>query len=324
MSAKAKWSVSGAAILLVVAVLIYQFVLPSNEGSSIKSRFGVASAQAAEPIGHIGTGPGAEAVERASNADKYAFVLFYRQSNEQLATTAAVVESAQKKIGRKSDLIEINVMEATEQDIVNKFGVNRAPMPLVLVVAPNGAIMGGFPANQLTDDTKLVDAVGSKATEQTLKALQNKNMVALCVQSRKTSDNSEAMRGVEDFLKDAKYGTTTAVVKADPTDPVDAKFLSKLGVDLQSAKATTVLLAPPGTVVATFQGAAPKEKYVAAVQAAAAPKSGGCCPSGSGKSCGPTGAPVPQSKPMAIQPQVQAKPIPTSAASAPTTTKQGK
>jgi putative ABC transport system ATP-binding protein len=40
----------------------------------------------------------------------------------------------------------INVGDPEESDIVNKFGVLAAPMPLALVVAPNGAVTGGFPA----------------------------------------------------------------------------------------------------------------------------------------------------------------------------------
>jgi hypothetical protein len=332
VSKKVKWSISGGFIVLVVAVLILQFVLPSNRGSDVAARFGVPSVQAAEPIGHIGSGKGAEAVEKACNADKYVFALFYRESNEQLATTAGLVESARKKISRKSEVVEINISDPTEKDIVNKFGASRAPMPLALVLAPNGAIMGGWPASQLADDSKLIEAVGTKTSEQTMKALQKKNMVALCVQSSKTSDNTGAMKGVEEFLKDPKYGSTTAVVKADPTDPGDAKFLATLGIDPNSATATTVLLAPPGSVIGTFQGATPKDKLVAAVQAAAAPKSGGCCPPGSGKTCGPTGTATPQrapmtSKPMTTQPQVQVKQIPTPTAqttsSAPTN-KQGK
>ncbi len=329
MSKKAKWSVSGGVILLVIAVLVLQFVLPSNRGGNVTARFGVPSVQAAEPIGYIGTGKSAIAVEKAGKAEKYVYALFFRDENDQTAKARGLIESARKKISRKSEMVEINVTDPTEQDIVNKFGVSRSPTPLVLVLAPNGAIMGGFPAYQLTDDTKLVDAVGCKASEQTMKALQNKNMVALCVQNRKTADNAGAMRGVEDFLKDSKYGSTTAVVTVDPSEVEDAKFLSTLGVDVKSPVATTVLLAPPGVVVGTFPGATPKDKFVSAVNAAAAPKSGGCCPPGSGKSCGPTGAPATPQKAPATNKQltVQPKSVPMTTAptaSATATTKQGK
>ena len=324
MSKKAKWSIGGGVIVVAIAVvLILQFVVPSGDCGNVPARFGVPSAQAAEPIGHIGSGPGAEAVEKASNADKYVYAVFYRDENEQLTKTRSLVASARKEISRKSEVVEINVADPTERDMVNRFGASRAPMPLVLVLAPNGAIMGGFPTNQLNDDAKLIEAVGCKASEQTMKALQKKNMVALCVQSRKTVDNAGALQSVEDFLKDPKYGATTAVVTIDPSEAEDAKFLSKLGVDTNSPIATSVLLAPPGSVIGTFEGAVQKDKLVAAVQAAAAPKAGGCCPPGSGKSCGPTGgAAAPQKSPITLQPmktQTGAQVQKTPAASAPTT-----
>lgn len=321
MSKKAKWSVSGGVILLVIAVLVFQFVLPSNRAGNVTARFGVPSVQAAEPIGHIGTGKCAEAVEKAGKADKYVYALFYKEENDQTARARDLIASARKKISRKSEAVEINVADPGEQDIVGKFGVSRSPMPLVLVLAPNGAIMGGFPVYQLADDVKLVEAVGCIASEQTMKALQNKNMVALCVQNRKTADNAGAIRGVEDFLKDSKYGSTTAVVTVDPSAAEDAKFLSTLGVDTKSPVATTVLLAPPGVVIGTFQGATPKEKLISAVQAAAAPKAGGCCPPGSGKSCGPTGGTASQkapttAQPLPTQPRVQVQKLPATTAPA--------
>lgn len=331
MSKKAKWSIGGGVIAAAIAVvLILQFVMPSNGGSSATARFGVPTARAAEPIGHIGTGKGAEALERAGNSGKYVIALFYKEDNDQLASARSLVESSRKKIARKSEIVEINVADPSEQDVVNKYGTSRAPMPLVLLIAPNGAIMTGAPTSQL-NESKLVDAVGTKGSEQVVKALQQRNMVVLSAQGKKTAGNAAAMRGVEDFLKDPKYGQTTAVVKVDPSDPAETKFLSQLGVDPGSTVATTVLLAPPGSVIGTFQGATTMDKLVASVQAAAAPRSGGCCPSGSGKSCGPTGgaAAAPQRAPMTVQPQsaqtkMQLTKIPPPSAAAPATKNQGK
>jgi hypothetical protein len=192
-----------------------------------------------------------------------------------------------------------------------------------MVIAPNGAIMGGFPAYQLTDDSKLVDAVGGKASEQALKALQQKNMVALCVQSKKTADNMGAMRSVAELLDDPKYGETTAVVMADPLDPADAKFVTKLGVDPSTPLATTSILAPPGSVIFTFQGGLSKGRLVTEVQAAVARKSGGCCPPGSGKTCGPTGGTTPTKTVGTTPSPGQVQKVPPTAASTTSATATG-
>jgi hypothetical protein len=289
MNKQMKWLIIALAVIAAGAALIVMTGCSSDKSSKIAARFGVPSVQAAEAIGHIGTGKGAEAVEKAGNADKYVFALFYRENNDQLTKARSLIESARKKVTRKSEIVEINMADQSEQDIINKYGVSRAPMPLILELAPNGAIMGGFPAAQLPDETRLVESVGCKASEQALKALQQKNMVVVCAQSSSTAENARAMRGVEEFLRDPQFGKNTAVVMADPSDPAAAKFMSQLGLDPKSPIANTVLLAPPGSVISTFQGETHADKFVAAVKAAAAPKAGGCCPPGSGKSCGPTG-----------------------------------
>ena len=160
MSKQAKWSLSGCVILLALAILVFQFVLPSNRADKVTARFGVPSVQASEPIGHIGTGKSAEAVEKAGSAGRYVFALLHREENTLTAKARDLISSARKQISRKSEEIDINVADPAEQDIVSKLGVGRAPMPMVMVLAPNGAIMGGFPASQLTDDSRLVEAVG--------------------------------------------------------------------------------------------------------------------------------------------------------------------
>jgi len=324
MNKKVKWLISGV-VSIAAVIIIVAFVYPTSGGPGHDdAQFGVATARAAEPIGHIGAGKAAEAIEKAGNSGKYVFALFYREENEQTMKARDLIDGARKKISRKSEIVEINVTDPSEQDVVNKFGTSRAPMPLVLMLAPNGAIMTGAPAARL-DENKLVDAVGTKGSEQVIKALQEKNMVALCVQNRKTKDNSDAMRGVREFTKDPKYGPTTAIVTMDPSDPAEAKFLSRLNIDANSGTATTALLAPPGAVIGTFQGATTMDQLVASVQAAAKPKAGGCCPPGSGKTCGPTGGvAAPQKAPartqlMTAQPQVPVKQVTTKSATPPST-----
>ncbi len=315
MGKRAKWMISGAAILFATA-----FMSSGPSGSAHDTlSFGVSVAQAAE-----GAGKGEQALEKAGKKGKYAFILFYRENNEQTTNARTVLQSALKRVSRKSVTLEIDVADAAEKTVVDKYSAARSPLPLLMVIAPNGAIMSGIPASQL-DENKIVDAVGSKGSEEALKALQQKKFVVLCVQGRKTSNNAEAMRGVEEFTGDPKYRANTVVVKVDPTDAAEAKFLSSMKVSTDSPIATTVLLAPPGSVVSTFQGETHSDKLAGAMQSAAAPKSGGCC--GGGKSCGPSasGCATPTTK-AATSSQATATTPPPSAKQngADPATKQGK
>jgi hypothetical protein len=221
---------------------------------------------------------GVSTLENAAATDKYAFIFFYSDGSEQTQSRRAAFREAMSKITEKAVALEIYTTDPTERQIVNKFSVGRAPMPLVLAVAPNGAITGGFPRE--FEETQLLGAFASPCEEKSLKALQERRMVLVCVQNGNTELNDAAMKGVQDFKADPNFGPSTEIVTLDPVDPAEAGFLKALQVAPQTDAAVTVCLVPPGTAVARFTGGTTKETIVAALSS--------CGPSGCGpKGCGP-------------------------------------
>ena len=114
----------------------------------------------------------------------------------------------------------MNTTDSSEKDIVAKFDLSRAPMPLVLAMAPNGAITGGFPTK--FEEQQLVDAFATPATEKVMKNLQDGKLVFVCVQNGKTKSNAAAMQGIRDFRADARFASATEIVMLDPTNPAEA------------------------------------------------------------------------------------------------------
>ena len=221
---------------------------------------------------------GVAAIGRAAKANKYAFVFFFRADDERTRGMRAALESGVEKISTKAEFIAVDVTDPLEKAIVNKLGVSRAPMPLILAVAPTGAITKNWLRN--FDGRQLEQAFVSPGEAQCLKALQERKMVLACVQNGKTAHNEEAMQGVNEFKADRLYAARTAIVSIDPTDEAEAGFLKKLRVSPKTEEAVTVLMAPPGRPIATFTGATKKADIVAATKKAGSgcdPKSG-CCP----------------------------------------------
>lgn len=294
MKKKLVLTMAAAVLITVVAFAAVKFVQPTKsiaETAALKmatSQVNLDKEQTSTPAKQLPPGKGMDAVGKAAEDGKFLYVLFYKEDNEQTRSASNVVEAAKRKVGRKADWIAINASDPSERDIVKKLNASRAPMPLVVAVAPSGAITGGFISEKI-DENQLVDAIVSESSEQTLKALQDGKMVLLCVQNTATRNNVDAMRGVQDFKKDAQYARSTEIVTVDPSDPAETRFLSQLRVDPNIDEATTVFLAPPGKTIATYQGALQKNQLVASLQALKSGKSGGgCCPPGSGKTCGPT------------------------------------
>jgi hypothetical protein len=218
------------------------------------------------------------AIKQAADAKKYLFLFFYKADDEETQTAKRSFDELAKKFADRADAASVNVTDPAEQGIVNQYGLGRAPMPLVLAMAPNGAVTRSFVKN--FDETQFALAFVSAGTEKVVKALQSRKMAFVCVQNGSTQRNAEAVEGVKAFVADAQYAKTTEVVMVDPADAAEQNFLTQLKVDPRTAEAVTVFLAPPGTMVGVYKGETKKEALVAAAKAAAQgcnPQSG-CCP----------------------------------------------
>jgi len=229
-----------------------------------------------------GAGGGMAAIQKASAANRYLFVFFWKEENQPTAAMRQVFQAATAKVADRADAVAVNVADPAENDIVAKFELDRAPMPLVLALAPNGAVTGGFPSTFSEQD--LLGAFATPCTEQCVKALQENKLVLLCVQNGATKSNDAAMGGVRQFQADERFRQATEVVMLDPTDAREASFLGDLKINPKTPQAVTALLAPPGNVIAEFEGATSKDELAAALLKA----NSGCCPGGS---CGPGGCP---------------------------------
>ena len=227
---------------------------------------------------------GMAAIQHAAAAGKYLFVFFWRERDQQTDAMWSTFQSAMGKVADRAESAVVNVSDPAEKPLVDKFGLDRSPMPLVLAFAPNGAITKGFPLK--FDEGMLPQAFVSPGTAGCLKALQTRKLVLLCVQSPSPQTRQISLqRGVADFVADARFAGATEIVAVDPADPAEASFLQDLQVDPRTEGQTTVLLAPPGSVVAKFNGPVAKEQLVAKLQEAQSnPCAGGKCGPGG---CGP-------------------------------------
>jgi len=226
------------------------------------------------------TSRGMTAIDEAARSGKYLFVFFWKQNDVQSQAMYRVLQSATAKWADSAISVSIPIIDRKEKAIIDKFDVSRAPMPLVLAMAPNGAITKACPIK--FDEKQLQEGFVSPCTAKCLKCLQDQKIVLLCVQNQTTQFSQAAWKGVQDFKADARFAKATEVVSLDPSDQAEAAFLSDLEVDPRTSQAVTVLLAPPGQPIAKFAGAVTKDQIVAKVAAA---QSGPCA----GGKCGPNG-----------------------------------
>jgi len=232
----------------------------------------------------IPAGVAAQAIQHAADAEKYLFIFFYKAEDDATKSARKTFEEATSKLAEKAEAVVVNAGDRAELGVVNRFGLRQAPMPLVLAIGPTGAVTQNFTQN--FDEQQLRTAFVSPGTEKSLKALQDRKYVLLCVQNGETQFNDQAMQGVRDFAADPRYARSVEIVTVDPSDAREVDFLVRFGLNVSGKEAVTLLLAPPGKVMGTFIGATDKNTLLAT---ATPPKAGGCCGGGS-STCGKKGS----------------------------------
>ncbi|MBI4580089.1 MAG: hypothetical protein HY718_10335, partial [Planctomycetes bacterium] len=178
-----------------------------------------------KPTNESGANNVVAALRQAADAKKHLFVFVYEKDDEQTREGRKTFDTAVGELGDAVQWIAIERTAPAEREFVEKYGLKAAPMPLALSFAPNGAIIGGFLGARLTEQ-QLVDALASPGMQACLKALQDRKLVFLCAQNGTTKSNDTAMKGVDEFKGDARFTQFTEIVKVDPSDAAEKKFLA--------------------------------------------------------------------------------------------------
>ncbi|QDS98220.1 hypothetical protein [Adhaeretor mobilis] len=219
-------------------------------------------------------------LDPTSSETRYQFLLFWKQADAATSQARQTLDAfAAKRVGQLI-VSDIRVGDPAAQKLVKHYGVSRAPMPLVLTVAPNGAVTEAI--MHPLDDKKLAAAIVSPASADCLKGMQDGKIVFVCVHRQGTSPKDGAFEGVQQFAADKNYRKVTQLVHVDPVDPKEGTLLKQLKIDPQTCSPTTVMVAPSGATLGKFVGSTTKAEFVKTLTALKS----ACCPGGT---CGPNG-----------------------------------
>lgn len=223
------------------------------------------------------------ALKEAAREKKHLFALFVRGSDADGARMKKVFTDAQRSLGKRALFRVADVGDRSESAFIAEYGIDQAPLPLTLVFAHNGAIVKAFPGKVVTE-SELSKAFATPAHAEAMKAMQERQLVLLCVQGKRTKHNSESLQAARAAAGDKRAGGSITVVQAAPEDTGNAAFLKPFDVSPALKEATVFILVPPGTIAGQVAGATTKDALWAAIESGvSACSSGGCGPSG----CGP-------------------------------------
>lgn len=219
----------------------------------------------------IGTAPASKAqqvLNQSAEDGKFTLIVFYKEDTAAVRTMIQVAKDGVAKRKDKTVVTLVQVTDPAEKALVERFDVARAPMPMTMVVAHNGAITGVF--SRLLTDESLDAAIVTPTMTRCMKSLQEQKLVFVCVQ---TTEKPLVPVAVKNMQADPQFKDRIVLVSMQLNDPAETRFLSQLQIDAKQMKSVTaVLLAPPGLMIGKYDSFATKEQVAAALH-----KAGQCC-----------------------------------------------
>ncbi len=221
--------------------------------------------------------PNAEAAIRAAaKHSRYVFVTFVKGNDAANKAMLASVKSIQGKYASRADFTTVDVADSANKAVVSRYGADRSPLPLTIVIASNGAVTAGFPKQIKTTD--MTSVFVSDGTAAVLKVLQSGKLAAVCIEGSKTSHNKECLATARGLKSDSRLGGAVEVLTIDPLDRAEAKLMKEWKLDAGASDAQIVVVGPPGKFMGRFDATTSKDSIVASLMKS---MSGGCCGGGS-------------------------------------------
>ncbi len=216
-------------------------------------------------------------IAKANKSGKAVFLIITDSSVKSLDNIRKIAEDAQK-LQKSSVVIELDRSAEENKDLVAKYRISGAPVPMIMVIASNGAVAGGLIESQATAD-ELVKLIPSKKQAEVLLALNNNKAVLIVCSSSKMTDKST----VVDECKKActELSDKAATVEIDVTDKNEAAFLKQINASTTEKETVVYIFNAKGQFTSSVKSPVTSKKLVEGVNK----KLGGCCPGGSGKKC---------------------------------------
>ncbi len=219
-------------------------------------------------------------IEKANKKGQVVFLAVTEKGNSQNQEALNIAKKAQK-LYSKSAVLELDRSNTANKELVQKYRLAGAPVPLVLVIAKNGYVTGGAPLQGLSADA-LVGMVPTPKEELLIKALNEGNSAFVIFSKKSDEKNKKQMEACQSACQSMSNKAKTVFV--DIEDKNEKSFIAKFNIDKNAIFPITFVINGQGQVTSMLNGITEAKSLV---EAANKKVSSGCCPPGSGKSCGP-------------------------------------
>jgi len=181
-----------------------------------------------------------------------------------------------KKSYPKSEVLTLDRSDKTNAEIVKKYSLAGSQTPLILVVASNGVVSGGYLKSQATAEN-LIASIPTKRQAEALLGFSQNKPVFVVVSKKSMKDKTTAIEECKKACTALKGNAVVVDVNLD--DKSEASFIKLLNPDLTATKTNVLVFNGKGQFSSKYES--PFESASLAASATKVIKSGGCCPGGS-------------------------------------------
>ncbi len=221
---------------------------------------------------------------KIENANKTGKAVFLVVTDSGVVNTTKAVNTAQQaqKLHPKSAVIKMNRSDTTNKELVIKYRLAGAPLPLILVIASNRFVTGGYLVNQATPE-RLVALIPSPKKADVIEAMSKGKSVFLVVSKKSMLKKKGIISKCQ--LACAEMKNKAKVIEIDLDDTMEKQFLNELRINPSTAQPQIYVINAKGQLTGILSSVVDIKTLVAT--ATKIVSGGGCCPTGSGESCGP-------------------------------------
>ncbi len=217
-------------------------------------------------------------LNQAQKEGKTVFLVVYNKLDEDKDKALKIAKEASLKKTKATEVIEMNTTESKNTELVKRFRLAGAPMPLIMVIDKNGIPVGGLPLAQATADA-LLDIIPSPKYSEVLKALNEKKAIFVIAYKETMVGKSKAVDLCKEAVKKMKNNAIITELNID--DKSETNLINNLNVNTLSTEPIIYVINQQGQIAGTFTASKTTGDLVKAAKKVI---SSSCCPGGSKKS----------------------------------------
>jgi len=191
---------------------------------------------------------------------------------------ALTIAKSANVIYKNAVVVQMNRDEFVNAQLVKKWQLESAPLPLILVVSRKGFPTGGYVLDQANAEN-VAALVPTPKLENVNEAIASGKPAFIVFTKKSMLDRTKVLKICQNAV--SKLNNNAVIVEVDMDDSKEANFIKQLQVDKSSKVSLTLVINKQGQLAGTSP-TEPDAKNLAA--AAIAVVSGGC-----GPGCGPAG-----------------------------------